>query len=804
MKRPTLHLICNAHLDPVWQWQWEEGCAEALSTFQNAVELLDEHDSLIFNHNEAVLYRWVQRFDPALFKKIIRLVKLGRWCISGGWYLQPDANIPGTESFMRQIAEGRDFFRRYFGAVPRVAYNFDSFGHSGGLPQILRRAGYRMYIHMRPQAPDLALPSDLYRWRGVDGSEILTYRIAVGLYHTERDNIGERLSEGTELALKLGRDVPVFWGIGNHGGGATREDLAVIDRFIREEKRVRVLHSTPEVLYRSLKTYAREAPVVEGDLQRIFTGCYTSLSRVKRGALQSLAQLVQTEAFCAAAWWSGHQNYSTEELRTAWLDHLFNDFHDILPGSCTEPAEQDALALYGRASQGLRELRFAAAASFNEGHYRKLYIPIAVLNSNPACTYAPIEAECMLDLRPKWSGRWHLRLYDLDGSEIACQEEQPECLLPFNGWRRKLSFFATLPSVGMNRYEVRFVEGEREPETCRPMLNHAIDPQSGLLRSLKTDRGFECLAGPLLQPIVVNDEGDSWGADVWSYRDIVGRFESRTSTPLVLHDGPIRRITETVLTCGRSSIIVKTHFYAGWPVIEYRLRIQWNEERKRLKLSIPTTLKSGSILCEIPGGAITRPNDGQEHVQGRWCLMSGISATNDIGFGVVNSGQHGFDFKDGELRLSVLRSAAYCHERGFALGETPSRKYMDQGIHEIRLLMTIGGRAEVLNRLPGLADYLAAPPAVFSHFPVGSTSAAAFDLFSLAPSTVRLLACKQSRDKHALIVRLQEAAGIATTTYLTALRGTKKVHLSFSPFEIKTLRFGKKGNCNAVDMIVEK
>ena len=284
MRTPALHLICNAHLDPVWQWRWEEGCGEALSTFGEAVRILREHKGLVFCHNEAILYEWVRVYEPSLFREIRTLVRSGRWHISGGWFLQPDANLPGTESIIRQIGHGRRFFLKHFGARPTVAYNFDSFGHSGGLPQILRQAGYAMYIHMRPQEPDLRLPADLYRWRGVDGSEVLVYRIAVGLYHTERDNITARLAEGTELALRLGRDVPVFWGIGNHGGGATREDLERIDEFCAKERRVAIRHSTPEEFFRAVRRHAASAPVVEGDLQRVFTGCYTSLARVKRRA----------------------------------------------------------------------------------------------------------------------------------------------------------------------------------------------------------------------------------------------------------------------------------------------------------------------------------------------------------------------------------------------------------------------------------------------------------------------------------------------------------------------------------------
>ncbi|MBN2265276.1 MAG: alpha-mannosidase, partial [Candidatus Aminicenantes bacterium] len=340
----SVHLICNAHLDPVWQWRWEEGASEALATFRNAVDILDEHPSLIFCHNEAWLYLWTERLDPALFDAIRRHVEAGRWAVSGGWFIQPDVNLPGTESLVRTIAEGRRYFRDRFGAAPRVAYNFDSFGHSGGLPQILRRAGYEMYIHMRPQAQELALPADLYRWRGVDGTIIPAYRIAVGLYHTEHDNVEDRLRAGVDLALKLGRDVPVFWGLGNHGGGATRRDLGTIDAFVGRESRVRVIHSTPDRFFEAVKAAAARAPMHDGGLQRCFTGCYTSLARLKRRAVASLGRLIQAEAASAAAWWLAGRDGAGARLEEAWKSHLFNDFHDILTGTCVEPAERDALA----------------------------------------------------------------------------------------------------------------------------------------------------------------------------------------------------------------------------------------------------------------------------------------------------------------------------------------------------------------------------------------------------------------------------------------------------------------------------
>jgi len=121
----TVHLVCNAHLDPVWLWEWQEGAAEAMSTFRVAADFCEEFDAFVFNHNEAILYRWVEQYEPALFRRIQRLVRRKRWHIMGGWYLQPDCNMPSGESFVRQILMGRDYFSRKFGVRPTTAINFE-------------------------------------------------------------------------------------------------------------------------------------------------------------------------------------------------------------------------------------------------------------------------------------------------------------------------------------------------------------------------------------------------------------------------------------------------------------------------------------------------------------------------------------------------------------------------------------------------------------------------------------------------------------------------------------------------------
>ena len=163
-------MVCNAHLDPVWLWNWQEGAAAAIATFRTAADICEESEGFVFCHNEALLYSWVEEYEPALFQRIRQLVEAKKWHIMGGWYLQPDCNLPSGESILRQIIAGKRYFMEKFHAAPTVAVNFDTFGHSRGLVQILRKCGYTGYLFMRPGKELLELPSRNIRWRGFDGS----------------------------------------------------------------------------------------------------------------------------------------------------------------------------------------------------------------------------------------------------------------------------------------------------------------------------------------------------------------------------------------------------------------------------------------------------------------------------------------------------------------------------------------------------------------------------------------------------------------------------------------------------------
>ena len=175
--KKDVYLIGNAHIDPVWQWRWQEGFQEIKATFKSVLDRMKEFSDFKFTCAGSMYYEWIEKSDKKMFEEICQRVKEGRWCIAGGWYLQPDCNIPCGEAFAREGLIAQRYFLEKFGRKAEVGYNVDSFGHNGALPQILKKSGLKYYVFMRPDNKEKALPCNLFAWVGVDGTEIPTYRI---------------------------------------------------------------------------------------------------------------------------------------------------------------------------------------------------------------------------------------------------------------------------------------------------------------------------------------------------------------------------------------------------------------------------------------------------------------------------------------------------------------------------------------------------------------------------------------------------------------------------------------------------
>lgn len=390
-----IHLVCNAHLDPVWLWPWQEGAAEALSTFRVAADFCDEFEGYIFNHNEALLYEWVEEYDPRLFTRIRNLVEAGRWHIMGGWYLQPDCNMPSGESLVRQVLYGRRYFQDKFGKRPTTAINFDPFGHSRGLVQILSKSGYDSYIFCRPMHDDLVLPAEEFDWIGFDGSKVIGHR-GFGHYLSQKgeatSKIKKFLDEGPSQEGGL-----LLWGIGNHGGGASRQDLEAIAELSQRlaEDGVKVIHSTPEDYFKARSAQSPERPAYTGALNPWAPGCYTSQIRIKQTHRELENELYSCEKMATQAALRGLMEYPQTEVREALKDLMFCEFHDILPGTSIAQVEEYSLA---RLCHGLEivsrvKARAFFALSAGEPLTEDGVIPLFLYNPHPFTVEGCIDVE---------------------------------------------------------------------------------------------------------------------------------------------------------------------------------------------------------------------------------------------------------------------------------------------------------------------------------------------------------------------------------------------------------------------------
>ncbi|HEX2975514.1 MAG TPA: hypothetical protein VHO68_06220, partial [Bacteroidales bacterium] len=343
----TFHMIGHAHIDPVWLWPWTEGMAVVHSTFRSALDRMNETPDFTFISSSARFYQWVADNDPAMMQEIQKRVKEGRWNIVGGWWVEPDVNIPSGEAMVRQGLYGQLTFQKLLGQRATVAFNPDSFGHTGTLPQIIKQQGMKNYIFMRPGPNEKNIPSDLFWWESPDGSRVLAYRIQIS--YNDNASVRNRL----EKILEQAGNQPMksfmgYYGAGDHGGGATKENIKSIEELKTETGAPVVMFSTPDRYFNEIRSDRNlELPVVKDDLQHHAPGCYTAESAIKKGNRISEAALVTAEKICSAGSRAWNFTYPAQNLSDAWKKVLFLQFHDSLAGSSLFEHSETAKEGYG-------------------------------------------------------------------------------------------------------------------------------------------------------------------------------------------------------------------------------------------------------------------------------------------------------------------------------------------------------------------------------------------------------------------------------------------------------------------------
>lgn len=811
----TLFLVCNAHLDLVWQWEWHESLAEALSTFRIAASFCETYDGFIFNHNEAKLYQWIEEYDPELFYKIQKLVQEGKWHIMGGWYLQPDCVMSSGESILRQIEKGSNYFKEKFGYCPQTAINVDSFGHDRGLVQLLLKCGYTSYLVGRPSIETCKAPGNDFLWEGYDGSRIPVHLAAEG-YNSGLGKVEKKLEyyrrqEGTDNA------VLALWGIGNHGGGPSREDLDRISLLQEQWKKEGILlkHSTPEMYFDAVSESV--LPLFKEEIGPSMVGCYTSQVRIKQMHRLLENMLYQTEKLLSVAQLYTGASGDWNALDQAEETLLFNEFHDILPGTSVQCAEEAALRDMGGAIALLEKQRTWAFIQLcrQTREAEPGIIPIFACNPHPWPVKTAIECEFQLQDQG-WDNTYTDFEVEYEGNIIPSQLEKEGSSIPLD-WRKRLVFMAEIPPFTMASLYARpkvLTHRPKLPNTEETIIrmagtlgNLSVNKETGLIES------YMFKGKPLLLPgagrlLVISDNEDPWGMTVSSFPNIEGEFKlaseeqagyicglkEKTEPVRIIEHGEVRTVIEALFVYKRSAAIMHYKFEPLTNRLDLELRLQWNEPNHMVKLSLPSPWEDGECWGQKMLGRSRLYENRYENVSQKWLSVCG----NDLALTVLNRGSHGSSFENGELRLTLLRSPAYTAHPIDDRPILPQDRFLpriDIGERLFQFSIQGGDREERM----GLADKEAAvfneAPFARSYFAVKSSPVQSA---GIRIENERILLMCLKRQKSGFLIRLYNSSPQYQKTAYLFMEAAGEIE--FYPFEVKSYHYfqGSLYSCNII------
>ena len=791
-----LHLICNSHIDPVWMWDWEEGLGTAISTYYQAAVFCKEYD-YIFCHNEAILYEFIEQNDPTLFADITELVKAGKWHIMGGWYLQPDCNIPSGEAFVRQIKLGREYFEEKFGKRPTTAINFDSFGHTVGLVPILKKCGYDSYICCRPMREMLTLPDNEFWWVGKDGSKVKVARLDdLTLYCSGFGNAledikrKEKLFEGKEVGAAL-------WGVGNHGGNPSRKDLNDVQEYIKSSD-FEIVHSTPEQFFAEINPTAEWTK----SLNPCLIGSYTSMSSIKQKHIELEYKLFETEKLCALAEMKGVYIKNQTPFTEAEKALACIQFHDVGSGTCAADGEKSSLMKGDYALELLKKeynKAFFALISqekkAGEGEF-----PFFVFNPQPYEFEGVVEMEYLMP---------DSLVSDTEQYTVTVKQNSQiipsQCIKELSNInydrRKRIAVRCELPAFEITRLDLTVEVTPLAPATvqsgqyivvkdsCKKVV---INKATGLMESYVVD-GKEMLSGGAFQPVMYDDNADPWG---W-YMSKIGKNETLfvlsacdkgvfrgLENVKIIEDGDVLTEVESYFELESSYVRVSYKIYKDKPYTDVTVNAYWNERDKALKVKIPTAL-DGAFIGQIPFGIETYEKDDTEMTMQRF---TGIE-DGENAFVAYNDCTFGFSHDGNALYATLLRGAAYC---AHPIGDRPLIKknmfieYIETGRRTFRFRMSYDKKAALHNRAQ---EFINAPLAL-NFFPHGKGRTDE-TVVKIADESVYLAACYQ--EKNGYVFRLVNSNETSHSCVVEVMG--KAFEVAFGKYETKTYIY-KDGTFN--------
>ncbi|HEY9889471.1 MAG TPA: glycoside hydrolase family 38 C-terminal domain-containing protein, partial [Candidatus Obscuribacterales bacterium] len=690
IKQRRLTCVGHAHLDLAWLWPVEDTWRAAERTFRSVLALQAEFPELTYTHSSPALFAWLETHQPELFQQVVAAVQAGTWAIDAGLWVEPELNTLGGESLARQILYGQRYTQSRFGQRSAIAWLPDSFGFSAQLPQLLHLGGIHCFATQKLRWNEATtFPHQLFWWQGLDGTQILSLTLPpIG---TAVDPV-PMATHGAAWEAHTQRPEALWLpGLGDHGGGPTRDMLT-------QARRWQVSPFFPQLGFSTVADHLHRLtgrpidspaltpeqvplPIWQDELYlELHRGCYTVHADQKWFNRRCEDALREAELFAAIAHHRGALPYPQAALTTAWQQVLFNQFHDILPGTAIPEVfvtANQSWAAAAATAQGIRAEALAAIAPTLPcpAPPQANAVPLLLFNSlNWAHTDL---VEVPLSALPTQTARW--RVFDPDtGAWTPTQRSDytdqttmaPGQATPPPPPAPRLLLQATVPALG---YRWVWLVPDADPAPVPPaapaawtlsndFLQAVIDPATGEVVTLTAHAtGQTVVRSPANQLQAFQDAGQYW--DAW---DIAPNYESHplpaaTVQALTwLETGPLRQRLRVVRQIADSTVQQDYVLDSPLPYLKVATVADWHATQVVLKTAFPLSFSAPQATYEIPFGAIARPTASEDpHAQAKWEVPAyrwADMGNGDRGLSVLTDYKHGFDAKPDQLRLTLLKA----------------------------------------------------------------------------------------------------------------------------------------------------
>ena len=659
--RGKLACVAHSHLDLAYHWKVVQTVQKNARTCLIQLRLMDRYPEFSYAHTQSWTYEMLEQYYPDLFEQVKQRVAEGRWELVGGMYVEPDCNLPSAESFVRQVLYGKRYFSETFGVDVDNGWLPDVFGNSPVLPQILKSAGIPYFVSnkMSTWNDTNRFPHNNFRWRGLDGSEV--YACVPPVHFISWLDPNDLFAHWDAFLDKEWCEESLhMYGYGDGGSGVTEEMLEYYKRLhhVPELPQLR-LTSGKEYLHSAFDRPNEELPVWDGELYlEMHRGTFTTKGALKRENRQGEFLAQEVETLCTLAALKG-MTYPLQAISTAWKKLLLNQFHDILPGSHTQPVFLEAMETYAKMREEFSCLKTEAL---------DVLAPQTTPDDVCLINHFSDTRGGIARLEPVETLNAATALEDNDGNQYAIQEQTQ----PGTSQKRFVTSIPTVPGFSLtNLKRVAASADTSTTDDChitpRQMENRFFRlefDETGQIVALYDKRRSRDV---LLEGTLANEwqlfEDKSGRYNAW---DILPEYKSRRieipgwHAVEIVEQGPVSIALKLQRTFSQSTAEQIIRLYHEIPRIDFETWVDWQETERLLKVAFPVTVKSRIYTTDTSAGGFEREN----HRNTSWqearfevCTHKWVDLSEGLfGVALMNDCKYGCDVEDNVLRLSLLRA----------------------------------------------------------------------------------------------------------------------------------------------------